>query len=213
MALPKEIPSEISIRGIEGREIAVEDFANFLRDIVFLHDRIWMMSSRDYSESKLGYSFFYTRNGRPIQQTQKLKLISVRMESPFDLVVNIPSALSYASAAWIFFRLLRGALLLPGEIEKQYMEIDRGNSAIEKQELEKTDLVYTIDEKRRRSRDHRASIPLDVREDILELAKPHTDSFEERISLVERDVRRLSEDEIVVTEIKVSHYVRVRDKE
>ncbi len=54
MVLPEKIPLEILIRGTEAPNITVEEFANFLRDLVFLHDRIWMMASGRFSESTLG---------------------------------------------------------------------------------------------------------------------------------------------------------------
>ena len=50
MALPQEIPVEFIIRGTEAAELTVEEFANFLRDIVFLHDRLWLIESRTFRE-------------------------------------------------------------------------------------------------------------------------------------------------------------------
>jgi len=50
----------------------------------------------------------------------------------------------------------------------------------------------------------------DLQGDLRELSRTHVESFEERVHLVERDVRRLTEHEIVVTEITVRRYVKVK---
>jgi hypothetical protein len=215
MVLPEQIPLEIVIRGTEAPNITVEEFANFLRDLVFLHDRLWMIGSEAKVESTLGKSFFYTRNGRPVPASYQLQLLSIRKESPFEAGILIGSALGLAPAAWIFFRILRGALLLPGEIEKQDVEIDKGKAEIEKLNVEKVKTAYEIEEKRRllqdarSARGHGPSIIDDLQDDLRELSQTQVESFEERVHLVERDVRRLTEHEIVVTEITVRRYVKV----
>jgi hypothetical protein len=213
MDLPETIPYEIVIRGAEEKDISVEEFANFLRDLVFLHDRLWMMASEHFSQTKIAYSFFYTRNGRPIPKEQQLALVSLRKESPFEIVVLIGSAIAVAPAAWIFFRILRGTLLLPGEIEKQDVEIEKGKSEIEKLELEKVHLAYEIEEKRRQLQAQSPKVVEDVRGDLRELPPSKVEPFEERLHLVERDVERLNDHEIVVTEISVRRYVKVKKNE
>lgn len=211
MALPERIPLEIVIRGTEAPDIAVEEFANFLRDLVFLHDRLWMMASGLHVESKLANSFFFTRNGRPVPAGYQLQLLSIRKESPFEVRILIGSALALAPAAWVYFRILRGSLLLPGEIEKQGVEIEKGKSEVEKLELEKVRLAYEIEEKKRQLHDQVPKILNDVRGDLQEFPSSRIESFEERLHLVERDVTRLTEHEIVVSEITVRRYVKVKD--
>jgi len=213
MDLPETIPYEIVIRGAEEKNISVEEFANFLRDLVFLHDRVLMMASEDFSQTKIAYSFFYTRNGRPIRKEQQLALVSLRKESPFEIVVLIGSAIAVAPAAWIYFRILRGTLLLRGEIEKQDVEIEKGKSEIEKLEMEKVHLAYEIEKKRRQLQEQTPKVVEDVRGDLQELPPSSVETFEERMHLVERDVERLTDHEIVVSEISVRRYVRVKKNE
>ncbi|MFI5070672.1 MAG: hypothetical protein ACHP8A_07265 [Terriglobales bacterium] len=171
------------------------------------------MASEAFSQTKIAYSFFYTRNGRPIPKEQQLTLVSLRKESPFEIVVLIGSAIAVAPAAWIYFRILRGSLLLPGEIEKQNVEIEKGKSEIEKLKLEKVHLAYEIEEKRRRLQAQSPKVVEDVRGDLRELPPSSVESFEERLHLVERDVERLTDHEIVVSEISVRRYVRVKKNE
>ncbi len=229
MVLPEEIPLEIVIRGSEAPNITVEEVANFLRDLVFLHDRLWMIASGAEAESTLAKSFFYTRNGRPVPSSYQLQLLSIRKESPFEAGILIGSALALAPAAWIYYRILRGALLLPGEIEKQDVEIDKAKSETEKLKLDKIKVAYEVEEKRRKLqnvtslrasdfyekkshlRDHRPSVIDDLQDDLRELSQTDVESFEERAHLIERDVKRLTEHEIVVTEISVRRYVKVRN--
>jgi hypothetical protein len=45
MSIPEEIPQQIVLRGAETQKLSLEDFANFLRDLVFLHDRLWLILS------------------------------------------------------------------------------------------------------------------------------------------------------------------------
>ncbi|HXN50427.1 MAG TPA: hypothetical protein VN943_00720 [Candidatus Acidoferrum sp.] len=227
MALPETIPLEIVIRGTEGKDLRVEDFANFLRDLVFLHDRLWMMGSEEYSESVLAKSFFFTRHGRPIPKEQQLKLVSLRKESPFELVVLIGSAIVGAPAAWIYFRILRGALLLPGEVEKQDVEIEKGKSETQKLRLESIKLsreiaetetpqvneglaIEDFRERRRRLQSQGSRLAPDLASDLRDLPQSHAESFEERVRLVERDVKRISDHEIVITEITVRRYTKVK---
>ena len=122
MALPQEIPVEFIIRGTEAAELTVEEFASFLRDIVFLHDRLWLIESRTFREYDLRASFFYTRNGRPIPKDQRLELISVHKGSPFELRLRMHWVVGTATAAWLFFQLIRGIALFPGEIKLEKLQ-------------------------------------------------------------------------------------------
>lgn len=124
MPLPMEIPSMIVLRGSEADSIDLEDMANFLRDLVFIHDRIWLAESEANREYDLNASFFYTRTGRPVPEADRLKLSNIRMASPWEMAVVISSALTGAMAtAWLFFQIARGVLLLPGERQLQQLNI------------------------------------------------------------------------------------------
>ena len=78
------------VRGDEVGSILLEDDANFLRDLIFLHNRIWILASRDESLYKLYYSnWFYVRGKGRVPEGQELSLISARIGSPFELNLNL----------------------------------------------------------------------------------------------------------------------------
>lgn len=196
MLLPDEIPSELLIRGAESSEITVEAFANFMRDLVFLHDRIWLISSEEYRNRSIKGTWFYSRYGRSIPESQQLRLAFVRKESPFELGIVLRTAAIAAPVAWIYFQLLRGALLFPGEIKNQQLQ----NTKLEYEIAEKKDAVAS------RARQAIAA----VQDDLSEFVRSSEEPADERLHLVERDVERLSESEVIVTDIVVRHYVRTK---
>ncbi|MGH9686296.1 MAG: hypothetical protein ACRD5K_04295 [Candidatus Acidiferrales bacterium] len=212
MILPEAIPSEIVLRGIEAQEIRVEDLANFLRDLVFLHDRLWMMASEKYVGKDIGCSWFYGRNGRPIPGNQQLRLVSFRKESPFLADIIIASAALSAPVAWTYFRILRGALLLPGEISKQDAEVEQIKTHTEMEQLEKVKLAYEIVEMQRNWRERALATTSELRKDLREFPSSPQEPFENRLELVERDIERLSRNEIIITNISVRKYIQRTDE-
>jgi hypothetical protein len=203
-----EVPKEILIRGTESDDLTVEQLANFLRDLVFLHDHLWLMASPDYKEYNLNHSFFYSRYGRPVPQSQRLHLLSVEKKSPFELQLGIPSAFYFVPVAMIFFRLLRGAILLPGELEKQDADIQFKREATENMSLRNEKLRSEVT-KREQKLDLDVSMSAQEETDIRALPGALADDYEERIHLIKRDVRRLANNEIQVKEVTVIRYVKV----
>lgn len=110
----------IVIRGTEIRSVELEEYANFLRDIVFLHDRIWILSHNHKSAETLYYSnFFYTRGRRPVPEEQRLRLLSAVIGSPFDLNINVNFGKSFDEAAKAFVEILRGIATLPEYMKQE----------------------------------------------------------------------------------------------
>jgi len=125
MPIPQEIPSEIVLRAEPLGPIEVEELGNFLRDLVFLHDRLWIIGSKEHADYPLDASFFYTRSGRPLPPEQRLRLTVISKQSPLELQLVIQSAFLGLSAAWLFFQLIRGMVLLPGERRIQRLQEEK----------------------------------------------------------------------------------------
>lgn len=190
MPSPEEIPYEVALRGIEIGTVSLEEFANFLRDLVFLHDRLWIIASGRDRQYDLEASYFYTRYGRPIPNEQKVLLLHLRRESPFEVGFVLQSAIYFGSAAWIFVQIIRGLRLLPGEAEKQQLEIEK-----------------LRDEKRERSE----RIERAVRE-VTENLPSAPNSRETEIRLIRRDIERISANHLRITEVEVRRTLKSKNK-
>ncbi len=200
MPIPEEIPYEITIRGDESKEVSVEELANFLRDLVFLHDRLWIIGSKEHREYPLDASFFYTRNGRPLPPEQRLRLGTIRRESPYELSLIIASAALGLPSAWAFFEIIRGVLLLPGERRIQALEIQKLQGEV-KQSRE----VSTV------SPVARAEQPSqrlgDILDQLTEDESLPDNRRETELRLLERDVERISQDAFRITEVEVKRRI------
>lgn len=203
-----EIPAEIQITGTEGKLVELEQVANFIRDLVFLHDRLWIVAAKDLREYKLDSGYFYMRYGRPVPKDQRLQLVSFSMGSPFSLVFLLAAAGVGASIALPYFKLLRGGLLLPGELKKQKLDAKKIEGEIEINELKKVQLSAEIENRSSKLRDRTSKVIGDVRSDLRSLRSHDSTSLEEVERLITRDVERLNEDEIVVTDVVVRRYRR-----
>ncbi len=194
MPLPEEIPQEIAVRGLEAEFVSVEDFANFLRDLVFLHDRIWIIASGREKEYDLKAGYFYTRYGRPVPADQRLQLVFARKGSPWEIGILIASAPIIAATAWGFVQAIRALILLPGEFRKQNLEIEKI----------KTDIGLGK---------HQAQLALD--DAVGELASTlevRGERGEVQIRLLRRDIERISENKLVITEVEVRRTVGTKPK-
>ena len=119
------VPYEIKLTGYEDGPVRVEDYANLLRDLVFLHDHLWIAASRQTRDYDLSAGYFYTRYGRPVPDNQQLVLGHAKIGSPFDLQILIPSATLLASVAVTYYQLVqayRTRKLLPGELRRQALD-------------------------------------------------------------------------------------------
>ena len=123
--LGEGIPSEIALSGSEQGPVTVEDYANLLRDLVFLHDHLWIAASDQARDYDLSAGYFYTRHGRPVPESQQLILRRARIGSPFNLQMLIPSATFIASVAVAYYQIVqahRTRKLLPGELRRQALD-------------------------------------------------------------------------------------------
>jgi hypothetical protein len=192
MDLPPYIPYEVVLVGPETETMTVEDYANFLRDLVFLHDRLWIVASKERAAGyNLSAGWFYTRYGRPVPENQRLVLTSALKRSPFELGILIASAAEVGRVAWLFFQIIRGLLLLPGELEKQDLE----NEKLKHDNRE--DYLSS-----------RASGPLDLRADLRDLAGTEREDADTVLHLVQRDVERLKGGRLQITETRVTRTIK-----
>src|SRR5579872_495063 len=198
MAISRRIPYEIVLRAEDPKgEIDAEDLANFLRDLVFLHDRLWIIASgTDYS---LDASFFYTRKGRPIPPKQRLKLTLVKRESPLELGLVIASAIAIPSAAFAFFQIVRGMLLIPGEKRIQRLEEQKLLKELEATPSPEPEAA-------------RLPPPSSLSEIYDATAGEQSeDQRKIELRLLQRDIQRISENEFRITEIEVKRTVNVSE--
>ncbi len=196
--MPREIPSEILIRAERLGTVEVEQLGNFLRDLVFLHDRLWIISSNEHADYPLDAGFFYTRSGRPIPPEQSLRLIRINEQSPLELQIAIQSAIvGIPGAAWVFFQLVRGALLLPGELRIQKLQEEKLRNEVPKlgSQVPILDLP-----------DRTAEIGRIYEEDLGKRNVPSS-RRETELRLLLRDVQRIGEDGFRITQVEVTKTV------
>ncbi len=196
MPVPEEVPYEIVLRGLEAETLAVEEFANFLRDLVFLHDRVWIMASKEHLEYDLAAGYFYTRYGKPIPEGQRLQLTYIKKESPYEVGMIISSASLAAGAAWLFFQIVRGVLLLPGEIRKQ--------------RLEESKLRKELGSRPQEVSAERERVLREVDEELKALPGSQGDRVEENLRLIHRDIERISENRMRITEVEVRRSIKTK---
>jgi hypothetical protein len=114
------------------------------------------------------------------------------MGSPFEIGLYLQSALLGGSAAWVFFQVIRGIVLLPGEFEKQQLEIAKlHDERVER--LNKATQVFL--------------------EESRGIEVPRRRSSEEReveVKLVRRDIERISEHKVIVAGIEVRKSIKRR---
>jgi hypothetical protein len=135
----------IGVRGTEIRSVELEEYANFLRDIVFLHDRIWILSQNHKSAETLYYSnFFYTRGHRPVPTEQRLRLVSAVIGSPFDLNINVNFGKSFKQAAKAFVEILRGIATLPEYMKQEKLRTRALRVAVHSLEREERATLHNI---------------------------------------------------------------------
>src|SRR4051794_12338160 len=89
----------IRIRGSENASIELEDYADFLRDIVFIHDRIWILASGDERFRRIYFSHFFYVRVRRVPADYRLRLVSSEIGSPFELKVKVDFGESFGKAA------------------------------------------------------------------------------------------------------------------
>jgi hypothetical protein len=109
------------LRGKEAGPISLEDYANFLRDLVFLHDRLWILTANDERFYRLYYSnWFYVRDRQRVPSGEELQLLSARIGSPFEIKIDFNLGKIFEGAGKALVEILRGVATLP-----EYMERER----------------------------------------------------------------------------------------
>jgi hypothetical protein len=197
MAIPSELPYEIVLRADDPKDIDAEELANFIRDLVFLHDRVWLINSEDQTQYRLDASFFYTRNGRPIPSGQRLKLASIRKESPLEMGMIVAAAVGSPAAAWAFFQILRGVLLLRGERRIQSLQEQKLRQEVAQA---KAPNHQSLVESR---------VPLiTIYNEELGGQRKSSERIETELRLLQRDVQRISENNFRITEIEVKRTIQ-----
>ena len=105
----------VHLRGIEAQLPALEDVGNYLRDLVFLHDRLVLSQLRPRAGAE-AYSFsFYSRYQRRELRESRPRLKSVVLGSPFELIVLLPAMLVAPRAVMAFTGLIRQLALVGPE--------------------------------------------------------------------------------------------------
>jgi hypothetical protein len=193
MLLPTQFPYEVLLRGESRKHIDVEDIANYLRDLVFLHDRLVRLSDSDCNIDKLARSFFYVRGGRSVDARFRLKLTHLRQENPLEIGLIIAGLGVAAGAGWAFFQIVRGCILLSGERKLQQRQIRQNEISHARQLME----LYRDFPPPRESHD----LLLAVRGVRGERAP--ASEIEAAHRLVQADVRRLNAGAVDLTDVEI----------
>ncbi len=193
MALPAEIPYEIVLQGTtEGGELRLEDFADFLRDLVFLHDRLWLIASRRSLQSRKLNGSRYYRSKRTVPFDQKLRLNYVRMESPLEIGFTIASAIKAAAVALAYAKAIEILVLLPGKRRKQNLEIQRLEDEREIRKKATETALETIADSSGEGEERRVQ------------------QREEEYRWIRRDIGRIPEHGIKITELRIRRKIKLR---
>lgn len=108
------------LRGDQQDSSSLEELANYLRDLVFLHDRLvlWELGYNSIAESHT-YPFYSRYSRRELRELQ-LQVKRLGIGSPFELLVSFPAALVAPSAVAAFVLLIRQlAMLGPDRSHRQ----------------------------------------------------------------------------------------------
>jgi hypothetical protein len=102
--------------------------------------------------------------------------------------------------------LLRGALLLPGEVRQQILNERKTQTEIELKELEKQRLAHELEDLWARRLDVGQSAVREARNDLEHLQHHGRVGLEEIERIIARDVDRLNENEIAIVDVFVRRY-------
>lgn len=204
MAGLKEVPYEIVIHATDEGNMPLDDFANFLRDLVSFHDRLCVLSSARFSDYDVFSSFFYTRRGRPIPVEYSLRLAQLRKESPYDIRVILASVAVVGAVAEPFVNALKNLALLPGEYKKQQGEI-------RKQRLEEALLAEQVENVRLDNIQRKRLIADAIVKHVHQNTEVPERFNEEADRLLRRDIERIDEHRIRITDVETLKTINVED--
>lgn len=90
----------------------LEDIATFLKDLVYLYDRLALLAPynlENFKEFEDIYTsdYFYRRFSRPLPETDKLKVAHIRLHSPLSIELVLGIAMGFPAAAKAFVELIK----------------------------------------------------------------------------------------------------------
>ncbi len=181
--------NQVNIICSETDILLLEDVATFLKDLVYLHDRLALLAPYNIENFKqfenIYFSnYFYRRFSRPLPESDKLKVSHIHLGSPLSIELIIGVALGFPAAAKAFVEFIK--LIRDWDIDKERkrlgnMELKLGLQKMVREQAEKLGL----------SEIEKMDVKL-CKEDILKL--------------IEEDVIRITRHEIRIKEIKYKDY-------
>jgi hypothetical protein len=178
MVYNEETPYEVVILGDAGEVPPLEDIASWLRHMVYLHDRLVLLTSYRYNYAVSSF-YFFQRSGRPLGETELLRVRHLRQESPVEIAIILGAAIGFPAAAKAFIEFIK--MIRDWQLDKEYKAL--------------------------RNEDLRLGIEKKVRElDISNQFPPNlkdAKTGEQPTEMIAKDIRRLLKDEIVFKDVKV----------
>lgn len=190
----------LTIRGDESGPVELENYANFLRDLVFVYDRLWMLGSKAFAEAmpKVYYSsFFYTRGHRPIPTEAALGLVSAVISSPFKIDLNINTNIGESAdrVARAFVTVVRALATLPALIRREELQ----NRLLEATVNEEIRLM-----KKKRPEGNREPLA-DAGEALRSLPGLQANDSEGKLSFLTKDMARVAESPLKIRSVEEHH--------
>jgi hypothetical protein len=182
----------LRLTGVEKQPISVEDYANFMRDLVFIHDRVYILASKEGNYRLYHSNWFYVRDQPRIPNDQMLLLHSASIGSPFTLKIDINVDEWFKAAADAFLKILYGVITIPEHRERERLQ----------NRLIKAKVLEAEHQQRARS----AVLKIERKKALQELQKlPGLAGRdrEGRQHLLQRDIDRISESPLLITDIEM----------
>jgi hypothetical protein len=106
----------------------ISDIALFLYDFTSLYEIVRLAVDPRYRNYRFSRFSLY-RNGRPLEERDRLELGSIRMRSPLEVVASIAvaggAAASVATAIWVVVQTIEKIYNLPVNREKLELEVQK----------------------------------------------------------------------------------------
>lgn len=166
----------------------LEDIATFLKDLVYLHDRLALLAPYNLENLKTFENiyvsdYFYRRFSRPLSEADKLKVYHIHLHSPLSIELALGIAIGFPAAAKAFVELIK--TIRDWEYDK------------EMKQLEVMKLKLDIAEK---IKDYKDALGITNIDKI----SPQLNK-EQIIELLEKDVIRLTRHEVKIKEVRVKN--------
>lgn len=203
----------ITIRGDEVSPIRLQSYGDFLRDLVFVHDRLWFLVARDEKFERIYFSnWFYSRNHRRVPDNQELLLSSARIGSPFDINIKVNLGDWAKGVAEALVNVLRGLTTLGEHRQRKRLENDRTQILNERERLLNDALRASIATQapeppasaltRERTLDlNQVNLPQPVVRNLLSLPGMQAEDGSAKLHLLMNDIARLSNGDLIIREV------------